>query len=612
MTSATGNGRWQYATGDGSWTAFGPVSPSAALLLGAGTQLRYLPDAANGETATLHFVAWDQTAGTASTPGTPRHAATGGGGGSSAWSSQVARAMIAVSSVADAPVLDGTRSPTLADQVEDYGAPVGAVGTAVSTLVDFATPTGGYDNIVDVDADGLGAFALPVAARRQRDRGATGSTLLLGDADVGRAISVRVTVLDGQRHRGVADAARRPRRSPTSTMCRPACRRSPAARSRTRRSASTPRHRRRRRPRRLQLPVAARRRRDQPARPDRRCCSATPTSARAISVRVNWTDGSGTAESLTSAPTAPVANVNDAPTGAAGDRRQRDRGPDAERRHQRHRRRRRPRRASATSGCATASRSPARPASTLLLGDADVGSAISVRVGWTDGQGTAESLTSARDRRRRQRQRRADRAAGDRRQRGRGPDADRVDHRGIADADGLGSLQLPVAARRRRDRRRRPADAACSATPTSAARSACGVDWIDGHGTAEIADERGDRGGRQRQRRADRRADDHRQRDRGPDAGRRHQRRSPTPTASAPSATSGCATASRSPARPASTLLLGDADVGTRISVRVELDRRPRHRRIADQRGDRTGRQRQRRADRRCRRSPAARSRTRR
>ncbi len=34
-----------------------------------------------------------------------------------------------------------------------------------------------------------------------------------------------------------------------------------------------------------------------------------------ISVQVSYTDGHGTAESLTTAQTAPVANVNDAPTG---------------------------------------------------------------------------------------------------------------------------------------------------------------------------------------------------------------------------------------------------------------------------------------------------------
>ena len=37
-----------------------------------------------------------------------------------------------------------------------------------------------------------------------------------------------------------------------------------------------------------------------------------------VRVDVSYTDGHGTAESLTSAATGPVANVNDAPTGAVG------------------------------------------------------------------------------------------------------------------------------------------------------------------------------------------------------------------------------------------------------------------------------------------------------
>ncbi len=42
-----------------------------------------------------------------------------------------------------------------------------------------------------------------------------------------------------------------------------------------------------------------------------------------------------------------------------------------------------------------ASPSAVRPAATYTLGDADVGASISVVVSYTDGNGTAESLTSA-------------------------------------------------------------------------------------------------------------------------------------------------------------------------------------------------------------------------
>ncbi len=50
-----------------------------------------------------------------------------------------------------APQLDATKTPTLDSVLEDAGAPAGSVGTLVSTLVDFATPSGQVDNVSDVD-----------------------------------------------------------------------------------------------------------------------------------------------------------------------------------------------------------------------------------------------------------------------------------------------------------------------------------------------------------------------------------------------------------------------------------------------------------------------------
>ncbi|MGE3820138.1 MAG: hypothetical protein AB7I30_12015, partial [Isosphaeraceae bacterium] len=51
-----------------------------------------------------------------------------------------------------APTLDASKSPALASINEDAGAPVGAVGTLVSSLVDFASPAGQLDNVTDPDA----------------------------------------------------------------------------------------------------------------------------------------------------------------------------------------------------------------------------------------------------------------------------------------------------------------------------------------------------------------------------------------------------------------------------------------------------------------------------
>jgi Ca2+-binding RTX toxin-like protein len=62
--------------------------------------------------------------------------------------------------VNDAPVLDASKSPALATVAEDPGAPSGAVGTLVSSLVDFASPSGDVDNVGDVDSSALLGIAL--------------------------------------------------------------------------------------------------------------------------------------------------------------------------------------------------------------------------------------------------------------------------------------------------------------------------------------------------------------------------------------------------------------------------------------------------------------------
>ena len=56
-----------------------------------------------------------------------------------------------------APVLNAGKSPVLTAENEDAGAPSGAVGTLVSSLVDFASPAGQVDNVTDSDSgDPLG------------------------------------------------------------------------------------------------------------------------------------------------------------------------------------------------------------------------------------------------------------------------------------------------------------------------------------------------------------------------------------------------------------------------------------------------------------------------
>ncbi len=63
----------------------------------------------------------------------------------------------------DAPVLDAARSPTLSAINEDAGAPSGAVGTLVSALVDYASPSGQVDNVTDIDSTSQLGIAITAA-----------------------------------------------------------------------------------------------------------------------------------------------------------------------------------------------------------------------------------------------------------------------------------------------------------------------------------------------------------------------------------------------------------------------------------------------------------------
>ncbi|MCA9091647.1 MAG: DNRLRE domain-containing protein, partial [Planctomycetaceae bacterium] len=62
-----------------------------------------------------------------------------------------------------APVLDTTKNPALTAVNEDSGAPSGAVGTLVSTLVDFSVPAGELDNVKDPDSGAMLGIAVTAA-----------------------------------------------------------------------------------------------------------------------------------------------------------------------------------------------------------------------------------------------------------------------------------------------------------------------------------------------------------------------------------------------------------------------------------------------------------------
>src|SRR5262249_40519300 len=107
------------------------------------------------DTATLTYRAWDQSSGT-----NGNTADTSTNGGITAFSTASSVATHNVAPVNDAPVLDATKTPVLTAEAEDAGAPVGAVGTLVSGLVDFATPAGQVDNVTDPDVGPLLGIAI--------------------------------------------------------------------------------------------------------------------------------------------------------------------------------------------------------------------------------------------------------------------------------------------------------------------------------------------------------------------------------------------------------------------------------------------------------------------
>lgn len=149
ITGKVGNGTWQYSTDGTTWSSFGAVSSSNALLVTSTTQIRYVPDGQNGETATFSFVAWDQTTGTASTSGTPRYANPGAGGGTMAFSSQSATASMTVASVNDAPTITNGTTVTLTGTNEDT--------TSTATTVDSLLTTASW---ADVDSSALKGIAI--------------------------------------------------------------------------------------------------------------------------------------------------------------------------------------------------------------------------------------------------------------------------------------------------------------------------------------------------------------------------------------------------------------------------------------------------------------------
>lgn len=141
VTSVTGDGQWQYSADGTTWTGLGQPSVSEAILLDPTTQLRYLPVGAAEAAATLGFVAWDRSTGSASATSSPSSADASVQGGTTAFSSTAATVQIRVDAVNDAPVLADTPLALTLDW--NLGLPSGASGIALGELLGGASDPDG-------------------------------------------------------------------------------------------------------------------------------------------------------------------------------------------------------------------------------------------------------------------------------------------------------------------------------------------------------------------------------------------------------------------------------------------------------------------------------------
>ncbi|GAB5404685.1 MAG: hypothetical protein Aurels2KO_29160 [Aureliella sp.] len=162
-------GTWQYSLDGGTnWSNVGLTSTTNAQLLRSTDLIRFNPNGEQGSAPSIQFRAWDQSTGTA---GSLVDVSTNGG--STAFSSESETATIVVTDVNDAPTGSVTISGTATEN---------ETLTAINTIA---------------DADGLGTISYQWQRNGVDISGATSSTYTLGDADVGAAIRVVASYTDG-------------------------------------------------------------------------------------------------------------------------------------------------------------------------------------------------------------------------------------------------------------------------------------------------------------------------------------------------------------------------------------------------------------------------------
>ena len=131
----TGSGVWQYSTDNGTtWSNFGTVSSSSALLLAATDKVRFVPGADYNGDATFSWRAWDQSTGTRGSKVSAELF-----GGSTAFSTESATATVIVTPVNDAPAVT---LPTTTSSFTENGTADALFSTLTLTDVDNATLNG--------------------------------------------------------------------------------------------------------------------------------------------------------------------------------------------------------------------------------------------------------------------------------------------------------------------------------------------------------------------------------------------------------------------------------------------------------------------------------------
>jgi len=158
VTGLTGTaaGVWQFSSNGRSWAAVPAVSPGRALLLKDTDFLRYVPNLNSTAGATVSYVAWDRTRGTAGQ--LANVALPGMAGGTGPFSLATETATVAVAPANDAPAL------TTAPGVRLTTTPVGAAtaGDLVSKLLGSA--------LTDVDAVAPEGIAVTAAVNGPKGR----------------------------------------------------------------------------------------------------------------------------------------------------------------------------------------------------------------------------------------------------------------------------------------------------------------------------------------------------------------------------------------------------------------------------------------------------------